>query len=279
MIRISIKYIVLAIFVIYSFFGVYPNVPLLKSYLAAAVVPLLLIYFLKRGLEDLLLLWFILLVFKEFGALPLPMLPDIFPYRLVWVLMFGIYLFDLILKRRERILPVTGLEVAMILFTILCLSSMLLAGTLYSTEKGLTLSFFLNGYGFPFSIFFISKNVVDNEKQIKKIFIVFALLVLYLGLTGIFEHFQMKQFVFPHYIMRSWEGGTWGRARGPFMNSSVNGTAIGMMIFMVIYLLLQERIKWKRNLLVIVLVISLVTLLFTLTRASWLAFLGTPRVS
>jgi O-antigen ligase len=271
--KLLFKYILLAIFAIITIFGVHPTLPLLKSYIVVAVVPIVLLFFLRQDLVDLVLLWFVLLLFKEFGALPLPMLPDIFPYRLVWVLIFGIYLFDLILKKRERILPVTGLEVAMILFTILCLSSMLLAGTLYSREKGLTLSFFLNGYGFPFSIFFISKNVVDNEKQIKKVFIFFTLLVLYLGLTGIFEHFQMRQFVFPHYIMRSWEGGTWGRARGPFMNSSVNGTAIGMMIFMVICLLLRERLRWKRGLLVIVLLTSLVTLLFTLTRASWLAFL------
>ena len=51
----------------------------------------------------------------------------------------------------------------------------------------------------------------------------------YLGLTGIFEYLQLKQFVFPSYIMNPWIGVHWGRARGPFMNSGINGAVTGMI--------------------------------------------------
>jgi O-antigen ligase len=150
---------------------------------------------------------------------------------------------------------------------------MISSGTFYQQGKGLTLNYYLNAYGFPFSIFFLAKNVVENEDEIKKIFIFFAMIGLYLGLTGIFEHFDIKQLVYPSDIMNPFKGVSWGRARGPFMNSAVNGTAIGMIIFILIYLLLHEKLVWRKIFFFSTLLCMLATLLFTLTRGCWIAFL------
>jgi len=190
-------------------------------YVIFAVGSMLVIFILRYDLTTMLSVWFLLILFEKLGAIPIPMLPDIFPYRLLWLMMIGVMMYELISNKRGRILPLTGIEYAMIAFTFLCLSNMIIFGTFISGEKGLTVAKYLNAFGLPFSIFFISKNVVEDGIKIKKLFFFFAFFALYLGYTGIFEHFQVKSLVFPSYIMNMWKGGMWGRARGPFLNASV----------------------------------------------------------
>lgn len=268
----SLKYIILLLFAIASIFGMHPTIPLLKSYVAIAILPLAVAFMLKRDLIYMLLLYFFFILFTKIGKLPLPMLPDISADRLIWIIIFVTFILEVIFHKRDAILPFTGMEISMVLFSIVCISSMFFAGTFYSEEEGLTLSFFLNAYGLPFTIFFLAKNIVNDEAKIRKVFIFFTIIGLYIGLTGIFEYFQLKQFVFPNYIMNRWTGSHWGRARGPFLNASVNGTVIGMIIFMVINLLLVAKTKWKKQILILTLITMLITLLYTLTRACWASF-------
>jgi O-antigen ligase len=275
--RLPFKYIFLAIFIILNLFGInklIPTISLLKFYFILGLIPLVFIFISKFDLTiNLLMLFFFFVLFKELGQLPLPLLPDLFPWRLIWIILFVVLAYELLSRKRERLLPVTDIEIAMVMFSVVTILSMLSSGTFYQEGKGFTLNYYLNAYGIPFSIFFLAKNIINTQDGIKKLFIFFVIIGLYLGLTGIFEHFEINALVYPKVIMNRWQGVSWGRARGPFMNSAVNGTAIGMLIFMVIYVLLQEKIIRNKIFYIITLICALTTLLLTLTRGCWIAFM------
>ncbi len=271
--RTLFKYIFLILFVIINIFGInkyIPTVSLLKLYLFLGVVFVLLIFIMKNDLVNLLLLWFVAAMFKELGMIPLPLLPDIFADRIVWVLIVLIFLFDVAFKKTRQLLPITGTEVVMVVFSLFSTISMF--SSAYITNEDVKFNFFANGYGIPFTIYFLSKNIVDDEEKIKKVFISFAVVGLYLGLTGIFEILKIDQLVFPGYIVNPMIGLHYGRARGPFLISTVNGAVIGMIIFMSIHLLFNEKGRWKRYFLIITLLCMFVTLVLTYTRACWIAF-------
>ena len=70
---------------------------------------------------------------------------------------------------------------------------------------------------------------MDDKDKIRKVFMFFAVIGLYLHVTAIFEHFQLRSLVFPKYIMNSNIGIHWGRARGPFLSGSINGAVMGIV--------------------------------------------------
>jgi O-antigen ligase len=263
--------------VVINIFGInkfIPTISLLKFYFILGLIPLVFIFIARFDLTiNLLMLFFFFVLFKELGQLPIPLLPDLFPWRLIWIILFVVLAYELLSRKRKRILPFTDIEIAMVMFSIITILSMISAGTFYQEGKGLTLNYYLNAYGIPFSIFFLAKNIINTQDGINKMFIFFVIIGLYLGLTGIFEHFEINALVYPKVIMNRWQGVSWGRARGPFMNSAVNGTAIGMIIFIIIYMLLHEKIIRKKIFYVITLICTLAGLLFTLTRGCWIAFI------
>ena len=111
---LQLKYLLVVGFILVNLFGINKMLgiqQLLNLYLIVAVAPLIALFFIRRGLVNLLLLWFFLVIFKELGQLRLPLLPDIFPYRLVWILIFAILLLELIYQKRDKLLPVTDIEI------------------------------------------------------------------------------------------------------------------------------------------------------------------------
>jgi len=132
-------------------------------------VPAVLIL-LNKDLLYGLLVWFLLVfLHRAIGKITLPMFPDIEPYRIILIFLILFFLAQIVLKERI-ILPISKIEIMMILFCIVCLGSIAKAGTLYKEEGGLALRSFLNGYAIPFSIFFLAKHIVDDGQKIKRIF-------------------------------------------------------------------------------------------------------------
>ena len=264
-----ITIVLLSIWAAYNF--IHPTL-LLTLYAFIVIAPLLVI-FIKKNLFNGLLLWFVLVLFKEFGRIRIPLLPDFPPERIVWLLLFLLFFTEVAFKQRRLVQGGLKIEIAMVLLCVYILFSMIVTGTIYKEGHGLFISTFLSSYAIPFSIFFFAKNIVDDEHKIKKIFVFFTIISFYLGLTGIFEHFELKSLVFPKYIMIPYAGVHFGRARGPFLNASVNGTVLGIIFFMTFYLLFQRYKKWVKFLFVTSIILMVLTIFFTLTRACWLSFL------
>ena len=224
------------------------------------------------------LAWFFFLFFKyglwgyQTGKIALPMLPDIHMERILWASLFSILFFGLTTRKIKFDIGITRLEVAMALLCLYILASMIISGTFYSAGKGLTLGYLLSGYFIPFSSFFLAKYIATDEQKIKKLFIFFAIMGFYSGITGIFEYFRLDLLVFPGYIMDPEIGIHWGRARGPLLESPGNGWQIGICFFITLHLLLNSKTKWTKIFYSISIVSILSTLLFTFTRNIWLGF-------
>ncbi|MBI5056335.1 MAG: O-antigen ligase family protein [Nitrospirae bacterium] len=269
-----VKVVFLTIIILISVWGVYSFISpaaLLTFFWFFAIAPIVFVIQ-RKNLLNSLLLWFVAVLFREGVILSLPVLPDIFPERLIWVSIIFIILTELAFRQRKLVLGNLEIESSMVIFSVYVVASMFVAGTLISEGKGgLKLSTFLSGYGMPFSIYFFGKNLIDDEQKIKKVFIFFTIVGFYLGLTGIFEYFKLTYLIFPRYILSGWVHA--GRSMGPFLNASVNGTVIGMILFMTTYLVLHEQKRWLKIFYVLSITVMLITLVFTLTRACWLAFL------
>lgn len=240
-------------------------------YVVMVALPLV-YYFLKRNLLNALLIWFFLVIFKEMGRIHVPMFPDLSPERIVWLFIFGIFLLQVTFRERKLVGGITSIEFMMFFFCIYVLFSMAIADTIYIEGHGLFLSGFLTGYVIPFSIFVLSKNIVDSEEAMKKVFVFFSVIGVYLGLTGVFEYFNIRALVFPKYIMNPFIGvhAHFGRARGPFLNASVNAIVLAQALFMSFYLYMQRYEKWSK-LLLVAMMIMMVGFFLTFNRSSWLA--------
>lgn len=251
-------------FNVYAFNTNIPTKPLLMMHLALAIAILTVIFLLKNNMVNLLLLWFLLVLFqRSLGAIAIPMLPDIAPERIIMILIVVIFIVEMTMQQR-RVLSFSAAEIAMMIFSVYVIFSMIISGTIVDKKHGLTLGLYLGAYGIPFFIFFISKNIIDDETKIKKFFFLLAVIGLYLGITAMLGYFQ----VFPRYF-----GAGEARAGGPFDQPGVNGTVMGMLLFAGIFLLLHENKRWKKYLYVISLICLPVGILFALTRSAWFASL------
>lgn len=248
-----------------------PPLTLLLVYIVPPAA-LLFIVFISKDLTNGLLLWLsALLLFGSWKMIEIPMFPDFPLDRIIWIIIFMVFFVEIAIRRRQ-LLPITKIEMMMILFCIVCLISMVKAGTIYKAGHGLVLRNFLNGYAVPFSIFFIGRNIFDNEQKIRKLFQFLLIIGIYLALTGIFEHFHFTSLVFPRYIMDPDVGIHFGRARGPFVQAAANGTVLGMLFFISIYLVIHKpKILYKIFYGILIALMS-ITIFFTYTRAVWLGF-------
>jgi len=272
----AILLVLLIAIIMIGVIGVFIKIPLmlllLWFYGIVAIGPWIIIL-LKKDLTNGLLIWILLVLFSgAIGRINLPMLPDISLYRIMWILLILAFLVQIAFKERD-FLPITKIEIMMILFCIICLISMIRAGTIFSREHGLVLRNFLNGYAIPFSMFFLAKHIVKDEQRIKKAFQILLIIGVYLALTGIFENFHITTLVYPRYIINPNIGIHWGRARGPFLQAAVNGTVLGMALMPSIYLVLYKQSKLSRIFYGIPIVLTPITIFFTYTRAAWLGFI------
>ncbi len=268
----NLKYPLLILFVFINIHGFYmlkPAMSILKLNLILLVPPLMIII-LKNDSFKLFLLWIFFALFDKLGKISLQVLPDITPDRIILVVIVLIIMLDATFNREKRMLPITAAEVAMVMLFMLCIFSMILSDTLYSKE-GFAVSSFLNGFGIPYIIFFISKNTVNNEQRLKKLFIFLAIIGFYLGITGIFQYYRISYLIYPKYLL-TYQGYAGKAAVGAFKNSTVYGLVIGIIILITIYLL-QESRKGAKLFYLTSVIVMLVGLLFAYQRASWLGFL------
>lgn len=222
-------------------------------------------------------LWLLSLLFFKYQKLNMTgsMLPDISLDRVLFLFLIVIFIIE-VLSRKREIFSLTGIEYSMFLFCAFAIISMMWSGLIIKEGGRLNIGELLSGYVLPFFLFFISQHVYDTRER-REGFIKLAILIgLYLSFTAIFEHFGAHRLIWPKYILDSSFGIHSERARGPFTQAAVNGTALGFALSASFYFLLNSgrRDLWRFFSLGL-LVISPVAIFFTYTRAAWMgAFLG-----
>jgi O-antigen ligase len=121
----------------------------------------------------------------------------------------------------------------------------------------------------PAFLFYIARRITFDLDAFLYLMRFFKVVGLYLGITGILEHYSVEALIFPSYIMDPYVGLHFGRSRGPFGNSVVMGGALCLIFFWVLW----EQIHVKRSPLnLVVLAVTLISIYFTDTRSAWLMF-------
>jgi len=235
---------------------------------------LLLFYFLFKDITNVLIVWLLSLLFILFSKFSLGIdMPNISIDRTIWSLMIIYYLFHLLVLRR---VSMSGrvTEILMISLCALAIFSIIrMKGISFSREILDAYSLLFNIYIVPFSVYLIAKDLIQEEQRIRKLFIFLSVVLLYISLTAIFEHFRLSAFVFPRGIMNPRIGIHFGRARGPFLQAAINGTVLGMLSIINLYMAINTRYPYK-IFFIIVSFLSPIAILFTYTRAAWLAMMA-----
>jgi O-antigen ligase len=194
-------------------------------------------------------------------------------------LLFSMILFFLVtglFTGKVRFQTNITIEITMVVFTFICLVSMVRTGFLPASQDFVSPWFvFISGYLFPFIIFVFAKNYIVSEKDVTIILHALFYFGIYLSVMGFFEYADLRQFVFPQYINNPDISPLHlERARGPFLNAAFNG--VGILIGFISGLhLLGKKTGFARIFYQASLLLFFPAVFCTLTRSVYLGLLIT----
>ncbi len=227
----------------------------------------------EKATLNLLCLWFVIQMFSNdiTNQWSINFLINIRLERVLFVLL--IISFLKYYKGTNCRIKVHPVEIMMLIFFCTILTSCYVYGS-FKNPHNRYVSSTLNFMLIPMAIFFITRRLEFDKTKIRKLFFVFILIGLYLGLTGIFEHFDKLSFlVYPKYILDPGIGIHFDRSRGPFVQAAVFGGLLSVIFIVTIFYIINIRagiIYW------FILASIFVSLYFSYTRSAWLQlFLST----
>jgi O-antigen ligase len=198
--------------------------------------------------------------------------PDLTLPRLMLFLLLC-YAFAVRVAGNVRFLPFSRLDKWMLINLLVMVASMMVYGSaaMVKTEAA-PLSLFVDGFLLPFIIYWIAKNFIYQEAEVRGLLWIFFIIGIYLSITAVFEIYGPKSLVWPKFIMDPTIRMHLGRARGPMLNAATNGA---MIVFgFIAGLLLRSRSQGlTQHLITLLLFLFPLSVFLTRTRAVWLAFL------
>jgi len=189
----------------------------------------------------------------------------------------GIMLAALLLKGARNVgarrLVLRPLHLVMLAALTWCAVSAIIVGTITGSVGFYA---FLDRFGvFPFMWFCLAPVLFGTSRQRNILLVGLVGIGLYLGLTGLMEGLHLYKFVFPRYIANPNVGIQWGRARGPFLESTGDGFCAFVGAAAAVIALTRWRSTGARLLCYAAVGLDSATLFFTLTRGVWIGgFVG-----
>jgi len=141
------------------------------------------------------------------------------------------------------------IEVCMLLLVVAIFVSMW-SNKSYQKDVGgdnkVALGTLLTGFLYPYMAYFIARRGIQDRRQFQSFLVGVGYIVLYLGIDSLAELFHQDWLVFPKYILDPEQGIDFGKVRGPMLNSSFNGLALSMGLFIYIWLIFfkRDRTRW-----------------------------------
>lgn len=123
---------------------------------------------------------------------------------------------------------------------------------------------------FPFLFYFVAKHLTYSRKVIQNVSKCLVLVGIYLGLTAIFERFELNALIWPSYIMDPSFGIHWGRSRGPLGNSVFLGMTLVFCIMMMLTLWGEAKHAFQKYVLGSSILVCMVGVYLTNTRGCWI---------
>lgn len=165
-----------------------------------------------------------------------------------------------------RVQPVHVLLAVTIAYTV---CSAVLSGTAFEQRPLFAL---LDRMAVPSLMFFVAPVAFATTRQRSILLATLVVTGAYLGLTALFETLGVRALVFPKYILDPSLGIHENRARGPFLEAAANGLGLyGCGVAAAVAIARWRALGWARVACAAVVVLCAVGLIFTLTRAIWIA--------
>jgi O-antigen ligase len=234
--------------------------------LGVTVAGSVLSYLSWQRLAFLVALWlFAMSGFRSYAMIYMPVLPDVSIERILalWVLV----LFALrLLMRRDTIRGPFALDVILLFHTMYILANVMYIGDRVHAHEWAISSVS------PFIAYLIGKNVMNKEANVRYLFIFFFIVTIYYSTQSIAEKFDLNFLVWPKAILDP-SRGLWpaGRSRGPFLHPPLFGQMIGMFMLVQFYFFYRVKVRALRTAILISILMSGLALLYTYTRAPWVA--------
>jgi hypothetical protein len=252
--------------------GLLMDVTILVMALGLFNVAIVLFLLLRKDITWGFLFYLSTVIFFQTGFwIRLPGFPDLYPARVASILLFLVFLVEVLLGVRKA--PAFGaIEKSMVAFLALMFISIV------STGQKPAWLILLRGYVYPFVFFYFARAVVNRENQLKLVFGYLALVGIYFALTGIFEQMRWYSLVWPKFIVDPTVA-DYGltrlgvRVRGIFLHPAVLGLVMTMGFFPAWHLLRHRRGILPMATRILLLVTTPTTIFFTETRSVYLGLL------
>lgn len=194
------------------------------------LVGVMLCLFIKK-IENIFLMW--LLFFPLFNVDSMAFLKinnhPVFTFdRVVIVTLFLLVLLEAAMKRRN-LLSVNGLEVAMILFSVVIIYSIISGGA----DKFSGARIFIDAFLYPFIIYFLAKNLIVDKESFNNFINVLLIVGIYLSLMGIFERLTGSDILVFREGMVERSG--WLRVNACFKDDATFGVIVSICFFIALY--------------------------------------------
>jgi O-antigen ligase len=166
----------------------------------------------------------------------------------------------------------------MLAYTTIMLVSLISHGSYVSaTGEHWNLFGFMRGYAIPFATYAIARRGVQTDKQLHVFLTALGFFAVYLIFTGLMEILNIRWLVFPRFILDPHSGIHFGQARGIFLNASLYGLALALLLPILIWLFFTD-LGGRHYLWPLTAGLALVPLAYTIQRAAWLSAVATLSV-
>ncbi len=207
-----------------------------------------------------------------FGALKIPGGFDLTIERFAFIILTVTALFQ-IFHHRINSSQTKSIDIILILFLCICLLSMSIYGFQPAFRAFAKPWFmFIAGYLFPTIGFFFAKYLLDPERDYPLFLRGMFYLGTYISIIAFFENYKLTNLVFPQYIIDPNVLLHLERARGPFLNSGINGLLLAICFLAGIALIPISKGNLRR-LHMFFLALHVLAMYFTRTRSVYLLFL------
>ncbi|MCB9515080.1 MAG: O-antigen ligase family protein [Candidatus Latescibacteria bacterium] len=193
-------------------------------------------------------------------------IPDITVDRVASLLLLMALVFQVALKMRtlRRMAPVEWVMLAIFL--------VLLPGVARAREPVAAGQLIYDQILTPFIAFFLAKNLLTSEREIRALVLTLGIVTLYCAVLGFQEHFTEYSFFTDNNKLTWQQEGMADRIQGPFNSPQVLGTVMVGGIVFFFYLMVNARSLSRRLLSLGILVIYSVAIYWTYRRSVWMGY-------
>ena len=193
------------------------------------------------------------------------------PDRIFMLALFAV-LFTGIVTRRLRPIAFGRVEWCMLLLGLVCTASWYSVGRDFSSHTFRWLTTLVTLIYLPFGVWLVAKNASYDGLRTRKVLLTITSVGVYLGITAFAEQYQIRELVWPSYILDPRAGIQFGRVRGPFVSAVAMGEWL-IVVFVSGCLLLKGGSTTVGQLgLRLLTLIAVAGIYFTSQRSVWLSF-------